>query len=327
MYNFCTIITANYFPYALALCDSLLSQEKEVMLFVFVSDKPLEANQLIMAKDKPITIIYSPELNNSSEIGQKLAEKYQHVNQDAYRWCMKPILLTYLLKKGLDRAIYVDCDIYFFSSYAFLFSVLETNNLLLSPHWRSSDPYLDATNFRLNFSDGIFNGGFIGASTGGKEALNFWAMCCLYKCEVDKEKGFFDDQKYLDILHSRFEGVEAIRHKGCNVANWNQVDCKREVNSEGEVLINNEFPIVFIHFTKSFYRGVLYYNDALLQPYLEQFAQKLIEYGLPDQIDVQKKAHQKVLQEEKNKKKSLTLLEVKKTIKRYLMAAKAKIQD
>src|SRR5690606_11460054 len=141
---------------------------------------------------------------------------------------------------------------------------LESCNLLLSPHWRSSNPVKDVKNFKLNFMDGMYNGGFVGASVGALEALAYWAELCFHNIEVNRAEGYYVDQRYLDILPTRFEGVSHIRHKGCNVANWNQVDCERVVQPNGDVLINNRYPIVFVHYTNSMLRGILKGKDKSL---------------------------------------------------------------
>jgi hypothetical protein len=128
--------------------------------------------------------------------------------------------------------------------------------------------------FETNFRDGIYNGGFLGATRSGIAALEWLAVACLYKCEVDYERGLFYDQKYYDLLASRFEGVLSLRHHGCNVANWNTIDSKR-VQSGDTVLINGVDPVVFIHFTKSTMRGILDGSDVLLSPFLEEYTSAL----------------------------------------------------
>ncbi|RXP52920.1 hypothetical protein EC396_10780 [Lutibacter sp. HS1-25] len=279
----CTIITGNYGHYALALYDSVEQFNKNVHFYIFVSDNELSSS--IQKKIEDRTNIFVLNKNDLSvfKLAQQLEQKYAINNQDAYRWGMKPIILRYLLETNYAKAIYVDCDIHFFSDFNFLFHQLNHCNILLSPHFRSSNPKNDLLNFKLNFLDGIYNGGFIGASIGGIEALNYWAELCLYNCEVNRNEGFYVDQRYLDILHSRFEGVDVIRHKGCNIANWNQDDCKRVKLDDGTILINGQFPIVFIHFTNSFFRGVLDENDELLVKYLDSYKNSLLKY---DDLDV-----------------------------------------
>ena len=102
-------------------------------------------------------------------------------------------------------------------------------------------------------------------------ALDWWARNCLAICEKDPCKGQFVDQSHLNLLPVFFEGVYILSHRGCNVANWNQLECRREKQVDGSVIINHTYPIVFIHFTKSTVRGILHGEDDKLLPYLEKF--------------------------------------------------------
>lgn len=273
-----TIITKNYGHYALVLHDSLINQLKYIHFCVFISNGKLPQDIQAQLLSRPnVTIYYEDAIKDKLAI--QLKEKFAKVYHDEYRWGMKPLLLNKLLDDGYERAIYVDSDICFYSDYAFLFESLKKYNILLSPHWRCSMPDIDTINFKLNFLDGIYNGGFIGASKGGEKALNYWAELCLFNCEVNRNEGFFVDQRYLDILPTRFEGVGHIIHKGCNVANWNQVDCKRILKPNGMVLINNKWPIVFVHFTNSTLGGILLGNDKFLYPFLEQYKDALLKYN------------------------------------------------
>ncbi|QPL48522.1 hypothetical protein [Alteromonas sp. B31-7] len=296
--TFCTIITADYLAYAHVLYDSLKSFDDEVKLIVFVSDNKLSKSSIASLENKNIEILYYEDIEPYSNIIAELKNKYSNDYHDAYRWGMKPVLLTFLLRNRCRKAIYLDSDLQFFNDYLFLMDALDNCSILLSPHWRSSDPYKDSRNFELNFLDGMYNGGFVGASTEGVEALEYWAYCCLYSMERNRERGMHDDQKYLDILPSRYGGVESIRHMGCNIGNWNQIDCKRSRNEDGEILINNKYKIVFIHFTKSLFRGVYFGKDKLLMPYVEHYLSSLKKYGV-DGI------YEKLLNDEiKNKERS-----------------------
>ncbi len=281
----CTIITGNYGGYALALHDSILKFNKNQHFAVFVSKDVLNSNILNIIKSRANFSVYEFSDLNSTELALQLKDKYCESYHDAYRWGMKPIFINFLLNK-YDHVIYVDSDIFFFNDYSFLFEELKKSSVLLSPHWRCSNPKIDLQNFKLNFLDGIYNGGFVGASKEGISAMNYWAELCLFNCEVNRGQGFFVDQKYLDILASRFRNVNNIRHKGCNVANWNQVDCKRILHQENEVVINNKYPIIFIHFTTSFLRGVLLGSDKVLMPYLEKYRDTLFKYTGNDIIKI-----------------------------------------
>ncbi len=154
--------------------------------------------------------------------------KYSSLYHDAFRWSMKPVFMKYLLDSNhVKKLIYIDSDIHFFNDYNFLFDYLDSCNILLTPHWQSSDPLKDESNFKCLLTSGFYNAGFIGVNKKAIEALNWWAEVCLYNCEIKPETGNFVDQTYLDFFHYLFDGIKIIKHKGCNVANWNQVECKR----------------------------------------------------------------------------------------------------
>jgi hypothetical protein len=270
---FCTILTAKYMPFALALNDSLLEYNKEVSLNILISDQ-----SFISDFDLPTNVRahFYTDLCDAG-IGKEIAKKYHSGNHNVFRWSMKPVYLNYLLQSS-EQVIYVDCDIQFVSNYDFLFDLLNTNNILLSPHFRSSDPIRDKPNFLLQYYAGLFNGGFVGASKGGQMALNWWADACLHICELNPSKGQFMDQTHLNLLPIFFEGIHILKHRGCNVANWNQLECKRELIGD-RILILGEFEIVFIHFTSSTIGGIMSGKDGLLLPYVKKYEERLKSHG------------------------------------------------
>ncbi|MFD2517942.1 glycosyltransferase [Salinimicrobium flavum] len=282
--SFCTIITADYAPYALVLHDSLCRFNKTFHFSVFLSKGGLsEAFEKEFLRRKYVQLYDFKDLQNFS-YAKDLKDKYCEERHDAFRWGMKPVFINFLLE-SFEKVIYLDCDIYFFSDFHFLYEELNHVALLLTPHWRNSNPLVEYDNFKLNFLEGLYNAGFIGASRGAELALNWWAKMILFKCEVNTAEGFYDDQRYLDLLPVLFENTGILRHKGCNVANWNKILCNRTLNDNGEVTINNHFPIVFVHFTNSLLTGVFYKNDKLLSFHLEQYRDNLLKYSDVDIIE------------------------------------------
>lgn len=278
---FCSIITFDYIPYVQALCHSL-NQFQKIDFNVLISDraeKNLTKNEIEeLNKLKNLQIYYFDQLSEEG-LGKELFEKYWNYEMDAYRWSMKPVFIKFLLEvQKYDKVIYADSDLYFFNNYDFLFDELENNDILLTPHWRSSDPQKDKGNFDLLFVGGLYNAGFIGVNKNAIPAMDWWAKVCLYQCIKDFTKGQYVDQTYLNLLPVLFDNVKIIKHKGCNIANWNQVDCQRNV-SDGNVLIEGDFPIIFIHFTNSTINGILSGIDCLLQPFLSEYDQVLQSFG------------------------------------------------
>lgn len=308
----CTIITADYGHYALALHDSVKKFNPEMNFAVFVTKGYFSKKIRDQIEKRENLYVYNFKDLATTPFAKDLKDKYYFEHHDAFRWGMKPVFINFLLQEDFKRIIYVDCDIYFFEDYGFLFEKLKTCKILLTPHWRSTNPEFELSNFKRNFLDGIYNAGFIGASENGEEALHFWAKLCLYKCEINSKEGFHDDQRYLDLLPTCFEGIDHVRHKGCNVANWNKIECKRTKNEVGKVEINNTYPIIFIHFTKTMFTGIFYENDKLLLPYLKLYKDNLLKYSDVDIIKYYFEVSQfQKYRNEKNYKKNSSSLKKK----------------
>jgi hypothetical protein len=276
--SFCTISTLDYMPYVGVLYDSLARFNPGVRLSVFISD--VRSVDTVVIKIPSGMRLYGVDDLCAVGIGRKLFEKYYAACMDRFRWTMKPVFLRYLLECGHAEAlIYVDNDICFFNDYGFLFDELDTHDILLTPHWRSSDPQADSMNFLSLYTSGLYNGGFVGVRKHAVSALEWWARACLYVCEKNPSKGQFDDQSHLNLLPIYFDNVKIIKHRGCNVANWNRVECRR-VQKDDTVLINGIDPVVFIHFTNSTIRGIVKGDDAFLGPFLKIYEERLKHYGV-----------------------------------------------
>ena len=271
MQAFSTIITSDYVPYALALFHSYRRFLGVQMQVLIIDDADKVKSWNTLPAELLITHLSDLDLD---ETGSAIVRKYKN-NPEVLRWALKPIWLRWLLvSTNLEQVFYVDADIYFFSDPRFLFVELSESSILLCPHWRSIDPKADPVNFELNFRDGIYNGGCIGVTRTGIPALDWLADVCRYECKMDYARGLFYDQKYLDLLPARFSGVKCITHKGCNVANWNIVDCRRFEWTD-DILINGQDPIVFVHFTHSTIHGILNGSDGLLTNHLKEYEQAL----------------------------------------------------
>ena len=280
--SFCTIVTKDYLAWSLTFYEAIRAFDDAVILNVLVTDV-VSANEISIGLPVNV-IVYTIEDVNKSDIAQKLHEKYK-AQPNVLRWSFKPVFMSFLLTK-FDKVIYSDSDIYYCNDYQFLFNELETNNVLLTPHWRSKDPEIDKSNFQLLFNGGLYNGGFVAANKKGKHILQFWAKNCLEICELNLSKGHFADQTHLNLLPIYFDNVKVLKHRGCNIANWNQIECKRTKNEKtNEVTIQHKYPIVFIHFTKSTIIGVIKGVDPLLAPYLAKFNTSIVNHGFENLID------------------------------------------
>jgi lipopolysaccharide biosynthesis glycosyltransferase len=263
MNAFCTIITADYLSFAKVLYASLLKNVPGTSLQVLVVDK----NDFTSTQN---FTIHSIDTVVTSPVAKGIYKKYAHTNPDHFRWALKPVFISYLLQNGYDKVIWADPDTYFVNNFNFLFDELESNDVLLTPHWANLNPFENEGSLIDVMRGGLYNAGFIGVNKNGIEVLNWWAAMCHYKTEKNEKLGLFDDQKYLDILPVQFTGVKIIKHQGCNLASWNIETCKREI-IKGKLLINQQYEPVFIHFAKETIVNILNRNDKLLYPFLEEY--------------------------------------------------------
>ncbi len=265
MKHFCTITDTNHLFKTFALHDSLREHEHDVVLHVLMMDDGNHRSNLDSICFYSLQELIS---NLSKNIQAKYASK-----PDKLRWSLKPVFLSFLLGK-FEAIVYTDNDIAFFNSSAFLFKELKTNAVLLTPHHYSFSPTENQNWLEANFKIGLYNAGFVGVNRNALKALNWWAACCLYRCERNFWRGLFDDQKYLDLFPIIEPQTKVLQHKGCNVAGWNIEVCRRE-KVDGEVLINGVEPIIFIHFNAFSIRMIFDGNDPLLEPYWEKYLELL----------------------------------------------------
>ena len=210
----------------------------------------------ILVIDKIDNLVEKPENVNiyslsdlKDNIGVQIIDKYKN-NQDKLRWALKPIFLKHLLNET-NAVIYVDNDIYFYNDFAFLFKELESNNVILTPHFYNSNPNEDQNWLEANFRVGLYNAGFIGVNQQAIIALNWWANCCLYNVKKVFWRGLFDDQKYLDLFPILFDNVKILKYKGCNLAGWNYLNYNLNRDPNGGLVIDSTNKLIFIHFAES----------------------------------------------------------------------------
>ena len=275
---FCTIITADFIHYALTLYSSLLKFKPNTNFYILVSDTNSSFDEL-RANFPLLHIIYDNEICKD-KISIEIRDKYKESDMDCFRWSMKSLLIKYLLGLNYEQVFFLDPDTYFFNSFDFLFDELDNQSVLLTPHWRSANPYMDPKNFAILQTSGLFNAGFIGATKAGIPAMEWWSLVCEYECKKEPSKGLFVDQSYLDLMPIYFEDIKILRHRGCNIASWNQAECPRTLTEEGKVYINGIWEIVFIHFTKSTIKGILSGKDTLLRNHLAEYQDSLEKFSV-----------------------------------------------
>lgn len=266
MNHFCTISTHSHLYKTLALADSVQNHGRSFILHVLMvdGDKNYKAQNCVF---------YNLDDLTGNDTAAQIIKKYKRAS-DKLRWSLKPVFLTHLLKNTDQKVVYVDNDQFFYNDYNFLFDLLSTHSILLTPHYYKHNPVEQQNWLEANYKVGLYNAGFLGASRSGIETLEWWGNCCLYRCEKNALRGLFDDQKYLDLVPVIDKNALVLRHQGCNVAGWNIELCKRTMVN-GNVVINNEYPVVFVHYNAFTIRQIENGTDPLLAKMYEEYFMSL----------------------------------------------------
>ncbi|MCF8465139.1 MAG: hypothetical protein K9G41_09870 [Flavobacteriales bacterium] len=224
----------------------------------------------------------------SIELGENehVLRRKHNSTSDELRWSLKPVFISALLNQ-FDKVVYLDNDIYFFDSPTFIWDELENSDVLLTPHNYPRNPKNNQNWLEANFKVGLFNAGFVGVNKNAKSIMDWWADCCVYRCEKSWFRGLFDDQKYLDLVPIIHSNTKILEHKGCNVAGWNIDVCQRTISSNGDITINDTWPIVFVHFNGFSVRAIINGEDSSLKPHLHLYVLGLQKFNpklLPDNL-------------------------------------------
>ncbi len=267
---FCTIITPDYGLYALALRKSLDLLRCDWPLHV-LSTGPLNV------ASPGIRLWSLSQLMDASPIASAIAKKYAS-DLDRLRWSLKSVFLTAIIRaQEAESVVYCDSDMCFFEHPQPIFEELALGGTVLTPHWRPPTPIPSVRNFRLNFLDGLFNAGCVGANSLGLDAMMWWADACLNACEKNYTEGLFDDQRYLDLLPIYFPLTRILRKSGYNLADWNIH--LREPGDDGRRIVPDREPVSLVHFTRNTIKHIESGRDPVLKPYLERYNRILASVG------------------------------------------------
>jgi len=283
--QFCTIVTESHIPYALTLFKSVSEHYSNAKFSLLICG--CSQDQICELGNFSENIeIFTESSFDQNQNARQIIKKYQN-NPDHLRWSLKASLLLFLVQERCDKAIYFDSDIFVVGGLQVLTRQLEEYKCLLTPHWRPIDPCVDSINFELCFQHGIYNAGFFGISNKGIDILKWWESVCLYKCSTVVRKGYYVDQRYLDIIPTYFNSVKPVQHRGCNIAFWNLKTNTRTIE-DGKLKILGKWEPIFIHFSPLTIRYILSDRDPELIQYYDQWADGLDEYFKSTRIERQK---------------------------------------
>ncbi|WP_019424791.1 hypothetical protein [Paenibacillus sp. OSY-SE] len=234
-----TSICANYLHKARTLAKSVKENIPDATFIVCLAERELFPqyeypyfDQIVLAKD-------AWEGNFNRFI-------FKHAIVEAST-AVKGQFFRYLYKAFPDEQqfVYLDPDVYVYSDFIELRTLLNKRPIVLCPH------LLDPGNIDMELSStahGVYNLGFLGVnrSDEAEKFINWWAERLYLFCYDDIANGIFTDQKWIDLAPCFFD-VEIFKHRGYDFAPWSLLNC--EMTEENGAFYIKGDPLRFIHFS------------------------------------------------------------------------------
>jgi hypothetical protein len=240
-----TLCSNNYLAQAKTLGDSIAEHNPGVQFIIGLVDK----------RDPEIDYdFFSPfELISFDQIGfPVLDDMLGRYNIIEFNTGVKPFYIEYLFNHfpEVEKLYYIDPDIYFYQSLDELDSLLNNHDIVLTPHLTVAPPTV-TTDELVAMRHGHFNLGFLGLrrSDNSAEFIAWWQERLKKHCVIDKGRGLFVDQKWVDLAPLYFDRIYNFKHQGYNMAWWNTSE-RALLRKDDRYFVNNgDQPLVFFHFS------------------------------------------------------------------------------
>jgi hypothetical protein len=240
--TYCTILSTNYLPKALALAESLRRHEDGARLQILFIDHADDATLPVL---DGVTALSTGVLGLSRRAVLELTMSYDLVE---FATAVKPLLLRALLQSS-DQVFYLDPDTYVTSPMVELGPAIAASpgGILLTPHFlRPAPAGAEVTDGHMLLV-GVNNLGFCGVDSRTGPFLDWWWSHLRTECLYDPLAGLFVDQKWMDIGSSLFQAT-TFRHAGYNVGMANLSERPLDQDADGYVIASTGDRLRLFHF-------------------------------------------------------------------------------
>lgn len=238
-----SICAANYLPFVEVLGNSFLSHNPSSKFYVLIVD----AERVKYEKNPNFNYLEPSQLDIENQVFKNMAFYY---NVTELSTALKPSALKWMLNNGSKSVAYLDPDIQVFGRFDELTNLLNSTNIVLTPHTLTPIPRdgLRPTEAEI-MGSGTFNLGFIAINDSPevRNFLNWWEERLKFDSIVDPAEMLFTDQRWIDLVPSYFNYAR-LDHPNYNVAYWNLFERNLTKGGDSEVLVNDR-PLKFFHFS------------------------------------------------------------------------------
>ena len=250
MKNFCTLADNNFYDRVAALNDSLCNFSKNYKLHLLCLDDEIYEK----CKDKDNFICYKikdllendPSLRKSKE-NEPSREAFivskgdlEGARKNQFAWLLAPYFSWWCLENlEIDDILYIDADIYFYSSYNELYQHLDDCSIGIVEH---RCPY--------NPDNGKYNVGIVYFKNDldGYKCSSWWKNCLLFTDhQYYSTHGKCGDQKYLELFPQLFNNVKVLDEYIGHLATWNFL--QHEYKNDKIIWKGKEQKLLYCHFS------------------------------------------------------------------------------
>jgi hypothetical protein len=240
--TFCTVLSTNYLPKALALAESLRRHEDGARLKILFID---HADDEGLPHFEGIDSLSTASLGLPRRTVMELVMSYDLVE---FATAIKPLLFKQLLSDA-DQVFYLDPDTFVVSPMAELSPALEASagGILLTPHFLQPPPRDAEISDGHMLLVGVNNLGFGGYDRRSVDMLDWWWGHLRTECLYDPLAGLFVDQKWMDIGATLFQ-AGSFRHAGYNVGVGNLTERPLAQDADGYYVASTGERLRLFHF-------------------------------------------------------------------------------
>lgn len=237
-----TIVSLNYGAFAKTLMESLLAHHPEWERHVLFVDQCDDFGQLggDLFSAMGIEALPLPKL-------REFLFRYDIMELNT---AAKPYMFAHLRRQGYDRVVYLDPDILVLDRLADVERMLgEGATAVVTPHLTAPlDDGLCPGELDI-MQSGCYNLGFLALNSlpASDAFIEWWEHKLEYGAIVDKARGLFTDQKWIDLAPGMFGGFAILRDPGYNLAYWNLPH--RPVTKVDGAWFAGGQPLRFFHFS------------------------------------------------------------------------------
>lgn len=236
--SFVTYFNKFYLLKGLTMISSLIHYLPGAQVWVLVFD--VYSEKILKKINFPgVHIITLKEFEDS-----KLKKAKKNRSSIEYFWTCTPSLPLFVLKKNtsLNKIVYLDADLFFYSSPKSAIEEMGLNDILTVEHrYPRSQKGRENTSGRFNVGFQVFK-----KSSQGIKCLNRWRNQCLDWCYARYEDGKMGDQLYLNEWPELYNKLFISNNLGLNAAPWN-IERYKVKSQKGNVYVNSD-KLICYHF-------------------------------------------------------------------------------